>query len=301
MLLAILAGTLSAQSPRSVGEEHFLRNEPVQAIPFLIRALESEPTAGALYVYLGTAHLQLGQYSEALDVFRRGIESAADRTVELAMGEASVHFALSDYGAAASALTSAIEANRGSAPAYLNRGNAYVQLGRYEDAAADYRFYLMLQPNSPQAEQLGRLISLLDQRIAEAQARREEEARLAREEEARRQEEARIAREEEALRQEEARLAQEAENERRREEEERAAQEAAAEAEARAVAEAERAAEEERRRQEEEARIAAEEARRQQLLSSVLDSLDSAQDESINLSAGRENVEDVDAQIGRED
>ncbi len=254
------------------GEELFRSDQAALAIPLFQRSLLDGSAKPSVYNYLGISYMQIGSAQQALDTFLLGTSAAGTDKRSLYYNAGNAAYVLQSYDKAKEYFSYALVADSGYANAYLNRGNTNVQLIAYNEAITDYNNYLLLYPESPQADGVRRMIAALQgelifqqqeaERIAAEQKRLEEEQRRIE------QEQQRIAAEQAAA--EAARIAEE---QRRLEEEQQriAAEKAAAEEEARRVA-AEQAA--------------AEEARRQQILAEVSASLQSGG--ATNLSAGTE-------------
>ncbi len=254
------------------GEALFRSDQAALAIPLFQRSLLDGSATPSVYNYLGISYMTIGDAQQALDTFLLGTAVAGTDKRSLYYNAGNAAYVLQSYEKAKEYFAYAIIADPAYANAYLNRANTSVQLITYQEAIDDYNKYLLLEPNSSQADGVRRMIAALQsemifqqqeaERIAAEQKRLEEEQRRIEEEQQR------IAQEQAAA--EAARLAEE---QRRLEEEQQriAAEQAAAEAEAQRIA-AEQAA--------------AEEARRQQILADVSASLQSG--EVTNLSAGSE-------------
>ena len=276
LLLFSAWGGLSAQSAFSRGEEHFLQNRPREAAPLLEAALLEEPRNEKIYLYLGIVHEQLQNHDRAVAFLTRGLDVAVVFRDLFYFNLGNNYLSLGNPAAAVDMYTRAIETRGSLSDAYLNRANAEVRLERYPEAVADYRLYLVMEPETPQRPQIERMILLLqglkderDARIrAEEQRKKEEEEnrRLA-EERRKLDEEKRAAAEEERLRKEE---------------------------ESRRVAEERRKREEERLRQEEE-------ARRKALLEEVLRSLQASSGDTSNLPAEKEDIRETRKDVDIED
>ncbi|GAH59279.1 unnamed protein product, partial [marine sediment metagenome] len=59
--------------------------------------------------------------------------------------------------------------------AYLNRANSRLKLEKMEGALADYIFYLRIAPNSPQREEIEKLIALLKGFLTTEESREQDE------------------------------------------------------------------------------------------------------------------------------
>ena len=308
VLLAAFGIPSFASDAYETGYKLFSSNRPAEAIPHLVAAMQDPTVSPSVYIYLGIAYYQMGQYSESLDVFIRGLDTpGADRKV-IAFNAGNSAYALRDYSKAEELFTLSSIQDPAFASPVLNRANTRISQDKLQEALEDYERYLVLAPHSSQRKEVEAIIRILKEdqaekeRLAQEEQRiKEEAARLQAEQErlaaAKAEEERRAA--EEAARKEAERVAAEkaAEEARIQAEQERLAAEQAEEARR----EAERlAAEEERREAErvaaqkaaEEARLAAQreaaEERRRRLLEEVAASLQET--ETTGMNAGSEGV-----------
>jgi len=193
-----------AQTAFQEGEKHFLHNNPRLAIPLLEQATVQEPRNERIYLYLGIAYEQIGNYDQAIRVIKRGLEFALQYKDLFYFNLGNNYLAKGENETAIEMYTKALETNGALADAFLNRANLEVKLDRLSDALKDYTSYLNLVPDSPQRPQIERMMALLQSVLQEREARRiAEEKRKKEEEEARRIAEERKRQEEEKRRQEE--------------------------------------------------------------------------------------------------
>jgi len=188
-----------AQTAFQEGEKHFLHNNPRLAIPLLEQATVQEPRNERIYLYLGIAYEQIGNYDQAIRVIKRGLEFALQYKDLFYFNLGNNYLAKGENETAIEMYTKALETNGALADAFLNRANLEVKLDRLSDALKDYTSYLNLVPDSPQRPQIERMMALLQSVLQEREARRiAEEKRKKEEEEARRIAEERKRQEEEA-------------------------------------------------------------------------------------------------------
>lgn len=254
----------SSGKSASQGTKLFEQGKVAEAIAPLEAAVNAGSASPAEYNYLGLSYYQTGNYAKSVEAFKKGLAAAGTNKKLLYFNMGNSYFSMGEFQSALDSFSMATVADPGYAEPFLNKANTEIKLDRLSDAAADYKRYLVLRPESVQRPQIERILSLIDAEIAaraEAAAFAEQEAaRLKAEEEriaAERAEQERVAAEQRA---EEERLAAE-----KRAEEERLAAEA-------------RAAEEERRRK---------------LLEDVANSLRQNSD-ATNMSADAENALDYD-------
>jgi tetratricopeptide (TPR) repeat protein len=123
---------------------------PDLAAPTLLRALADAPGDALLQAELGNAHSALGRQDDAIAAWRRAAElDPAQASPLFNLGRA--HQLRGDSRAAAEALARARELAPDVLPAAVLLGDALVHLGRFEDAAAQYRDALRLHPGSGDA------------------------------------------------------------------------------------------------------------------------------------------------------
>lgn len=197
---------LSALDFFAEGERLFRENKPAEAAPVLYQASQKSGADPRVFVYLGLCYQQLGKYDDAISAFMKGAQArGADRKV-LYYNAGNVYYLQGLWTEAERMYSRSIEADSAYAPAYVNRANSRVKLERFADAVGDYTVYLMLNPASPEKDDIQRLVALLTGEIKarEDEAKRAELARVAAEEER-----ARLKRQEEedAARREAERLA----------------------------------------------------------------------------------------------
>lgn len=207
VLLLYLSGlviAVEAQTAFQEGEKYFLNNNPRSAIPLLEQATVQEPRNERIYLYLGIAYEQIGNYDQAIRVLKRGLEFALQYKDLFYFNLGNNHLAKGETETAIEMYTQALETNGSLADAFLNRANLEVKLDRLSDALKDYTAYLNLVPDSPQRPQIERMMALLKSILEDREAKRiAEEKRRQEEEEARRIAEERRKQEEEKRRQEE--------------------------------------------------------------------------------------------------
>lgn len=194
------------------GATLLLENQPSQAVTYLEQAVREEPANTKAHLYLALTYEQLGLHTEAISTLTRALDlpGAKPHVLYFNMGNNYLH--QGDPEHALDMYTKAIDTNRTYPNPYLNRANILAETEEYEQAIADYKVYLNLDPDTPQREAIERAIVLLEDAIEQERIRAEEERKRREEEERRKREE------EERRRQEEER--KRLEEERRRQEEE---------------------------------------------------------------------------------
>ena len=227
IIFIITLGNLCFSSEAyNTGYNLFSRNKPQEAIPYFVSAMADVGVSPSIYIYLGIAYYQLGQYSESLDTFKKGLAVSGTNKRIIAYNAGNTAYAMKDYSTAEEMYSMALAADPKFSAPVLNRANARLSQQKYTEALSDYEQYLVLDPATNQRSEVEQVIAALKGEIAFQEAEKE---RIAQEEERIRQENERIAAEKaEAARKEAERLAAE-----RAAEEARLAAEREAEAERR--------------------------------------------------------------------
>lgn len=190
-VLALLCLTgiavVSAQSASfAQGERLFLENKPLEASALLERATRETPSNEKAWLYLGICYQQLGRHDEAVAVFRKGLPSALSLSHVFYFNMGNSFLAQGRNAFAEEMFGQAIQGKPDWAPPFLNRANARMAQEKYADAVADYTVYLSINPSSPQAESIRKVIDLIGKtQAAEAARKAAEEARKLAEEQAR--------------------------------------------------------------------------------------------------------------------
>ncbi|MBQ5781336.1 MAG: tetratricopeptide repeat protein [Spirochaetaceae bacterium] len=137
-----------------------------RAISQLTKMVESEDCDPSAYGYLGYAYFQTKDFQLSKEFFLKMSEVRfADKALwKFNAGNAA--FAQKDFTAADELYCQCLEQNSQYSAAYLNRGNARVQLNRYEEALKDYAKYLELEPENPQSDELLKLKNAIETLLA---------------------------------------------------------------------------------------------------------------------------------------
>jgi len=154
------------------GIDALRNNDAAGAKTSLLAALNQNPQDERIYLYLGVADMQLGDYNGALEVLKQGLTVSQQYTYAFYFDIGNIYFMQGQNMLAEGMYSKAIQKDPNFADAFLNRANARMRLNSLDGAAADYTTYLGLAPNSPQRENIQKLLALLDQ--AKVQARQEQ-------------------------------------------------------------------------------------------------------------------------------
>ncbi len=171
-IFALVAAKASCATLLEQGIDALRANDAAGAKSALLGALNQNPQDERVYLYLGVADMQLGDYSGALDVFKQGLTISQRYTSVFCFDIGNIYFMQGQNTLAEGMYSEAIRKDPNFADAYLNRANARMRLNSYDGAAADYTTYLGLAPSSPQRDNIEKILALLTQ--AKEQARQEQ-------------------------------------------------------------------------------------------------------------------------------
>ncbi len=169
-------------------EELFLNNKPADAIPLFVTALQQDPNNEKIYMMLGISYAQTKNYTKAIETFQEGAKKALKDRDIFYYNAGNIYYVTGQYVPANEMYSKAIRENGNNADIYLNRANTRLNMQMYEDAVADYKVYLALDPQTYQRESILKLIGILEGRLAHEKQLKEEEEQRRLAEEQRRQE-----------------------------------------------------------------------------------------------------------------
>jgi tetratricopeptide (TPR) repeat protein len=184
-LLMIFSVLCFGQTNFARGEELLMQNQPALALDFLLRALAEDPANTVTYLYLGIVYEQLNRMDEAIAIYRRVLPIAGNLSANVANNLGNVYFLRGNIDLAEQFYSQAIDFNSVFSKAYLGRANTRIRAGNLNNAVSDYEFYLKLEPQSFQRDNIERVISLIHADFAAQEMRRliaEEENRRVAEE-----------------------------------------------------------------------------------------------------------------------
>ena len=173
------------QSNFSRGEDLFMRNQPEQALDFLIRAMAEDPSNPMVYLYLGLVYEQLHRIEDAIAIYRRVLPTAGVLSANVANNLGNIYLKRKNTDMAEQYFTQALGYNSVFSSAYLGRANTRIEAGNLRSALIDYEQYLTLEPRAPQSQQIQQMINIIQGEFANEEMRRilaEEEARRVAEE-----------------------------------------------------------------------------------------------------------------------
>jgi tetratricopeptide (TPR) repeat protein len=171
----LLAAALLSLTDLQQGEQLFLENKPQEALPHLEKALYESPQEEKIYLYLGIIYEQLNDTEKSIQVLKRGLNVAKSHKDLFYYNLGNNHFRRQEYTVAEQMYSNALQVNGALDVAYLNRANARLELEELQDARQDYIQYLRLDPDTPQRQNIEKLIALLGQVVEEAERKQQEE------------------------------------------------------------------------------------------------------------------------------
>ena len=174
-LLRLLTALLLSLTSLQQGEQLFLENKPREALPHLEKALYENPREEKIYLYLGIVYEQLNDTEKSIQILKRGLNVSQGYKDLFYYNLGNNHFRMQEFTVAEQMYSNALQVNGALEVAYLNRANARLELQSYQEARQDYIDYLRLDPDTPQRENIEKLIALLGQVIEDAERKRLEE------------------------------------------------------------------------------------------------------------------------------
>ncbi len=173
-----------SESSLGSGEQLFLENKPAEAIPLLVKALEESPSNNRIYSYLGIAYEQTGQYEQAVEVYKKGLDYAGELESVFLTNIGNNYSLQGAYDSAIEYYSRAI-ALRYNGDALRNRAGEYLRKEMYDKALEDYKLYMTREISPYQSDRIKKVINLLEnkldliarQKVEEERKRMEEDAR----------------------------------------------------------------------------------------------------------------------------
>jgi tetratricopeptide (TPR) repeat protein len=157
------------------GEKLFMENKPQEAVSVLLGALEQSPDNEKIYLMLGTSYAQLKNYDKAVNYFKDGARKAYKDKDLYFYNAGNVYYLMEQYPLADEMYSRALRENSSRGIIYLNRANTRLNMSMKEDAVADYKLYLTLDPENYQKDNIRKLIALLETRAEAEQIKKQEE------------------------------------------------------------------------------------------------------------------------------
>jgi tetratricopeptide (TPR) repeat protein len=173
--LHLIAALVLSLSSLQQGEQLYLENKPREALPHLERALYENPQNEKIYLYLGIVYEQIGDTKKSIQILKRGLNVSEGYKDLFYYNLGNNHFRQQEFTVAEQMYSNALQINGALEVAYLNRANSRLELEEFQDARQDYIDYLRLDPDTPQRENIEKIIALLGRAIEEAERAREEE------------------------------------------------------------------------------------------------------------------------------
>jgi tetratricopeptide (TPR) repeat protein len=162
-LLLAAAAAFGASQFFDKGERLFVQNKPRDAQPLLESALNDDPSNEKIYLYLGIIYQQLGDPQRAIDILKRGLDTATTYKDLFYYNMGNDFFSRKEYAFAEEMYNSALSSNANLAEGHLNRANARLALENFTGALSDYTVFLQLRPQDPQRPNIEKVMALLRQ------------------------------------------------------------------------------------------------------------------------------------------
>ncbi len=134
----------SLESLLATGQAHVAAGRYLEAIADFEQALALDPHSVPAIALLCTALMPLGRYAETITHYDRLVELQPN--ANLFVGRAAAHVVIQDFEQALADLRRALELDPGEVDAYELRGEVYFETARYEPALADFTRVVDLDP-----------------------------------------------------------------------------------------------------------------------------------------------------------
>jgi eukaryotic-like serine/threonine-protein kinase len=159
--------SLEALKAAAMGKQQAERAKYLEAIPFLKRAIELDPTFAIAYVNLGVTYWDVGEQKPAIEYAKKAFE-LRERVSEREKLAIASHYYLIVTGELDKRIETLEVLTRTyprDMPSHGNLGFTYEQAGQLEKAAEEYRQAILLNPNaSIPYHNLGRVVLYLNRR-----------------------------------------------------------------------------------------------------------------------------------------
>ena len=143
------------------GQKLLMEDQPREALPLLLEALNMEPENETIYLYIGVIYEQLLQADKSIQILQRGLDVATNYRHLFYYNIGNGFSGQGENRLAEDMYSKAITTDRGFAEPYLNRGNARLSLEDYGGALSDYTVYLKLKPESLQRDKVEEMIEAI--------------------------------------------------------------------------------------------------------------------------------------------
>lgn len=146
-------------------KELFGLNKPEEAVALFEKIIDEKNIDPAVYIYLGVAYYQTGDYPKSYSVCTKGLALPGTDHKILAFNAGNSAYALGNYARADACYAISLKEDENFASACLNRANAQLKQDHLQDARTNYEKFLSLDAENEQAEKIRYLITLLDAEI----------------------------------------------------------------------------------------------------------------------------------------
>lgn len=156
---ALKLGSTRVSVYEGLGNAYGTKGNLEKAIENFNKAIELDPNTGTLYFNRGISHLYASRGAEAVKDFDRALELMPYKATQIKASRGygklmagDIKGSIADYDAALSQPDGATHTN------FFNRGQAHLQDGNKQAAAADFRKALQLKPDFAEAQQKLQLV-----------------------------------------------------------------------------------------------------------------------------------------------
>ncbi|MGP1594767.1 MAG: tetratricopeptide repeat protein, partial [Treponema sp.] len=163
VLFVLQAGFCVSLDLINEGKKLLLSNNPDKALVVFHQAEAEGAVDPVLDLYLGVAYLRTGQYADAELRLSSGKEKDTARSYLYSYNLGNCYYMQNRFAEAENEYSYALQMRHTYPPAVLNRANTRVQLQKYTDAVQDYKYYLAVEPATPQAAAIQQMIRVLEQ------------------------------------------------------------------------------------------------------------------------------------------
>ena len=146
-------------------EELFQLNKPQEAIPLFEKIIDDETVDPRIWVYLGVAYYQTGDYEKSVEICVKGLSKPNTNHKVLAYNAGNSAYLMGNYARADACYAIAMKEDPAYAPPVLNRANAQLKQDNVADAKTNYELYLTLNPDTQQRANIELMIQKLEREI----------------------------------------------------------------------------------------------------------------------------------------
>jgi hypothetical protein len=146
-LIAIRAGTKSADVFEGTGVIYESKGDKKSALKFLNRAISEEPTKGSAYYNRAMVYDQMNMKDEAIEDYGLALENSPELAIKTLTNRVNLLVETGRFREAVADLDKLILSDNKNSRSYSNRAFCKIQLKDITGALDDYRMVLSLNPN----------------------------------------------------------------------------------------------------------------------------------------------------------